>query len=146
MIFISDLCLQKAELSIKNSTRRRQSRELVQFLMFNWIHWKKSYPTGSENCVENFSLKHLGVKNNCSKKKKKLRPGTGIFTYIKRTISLSMLSLILYGVYRLYQRQSGNKDVSNSVSIGNQPPTNSFKQATALGFVGSLNTRQGKEL
>jgi len=76
------------------------------------------------------------------------RPKTGILTYIKRTMSISMLCLIVYGLYRVYQRKTGINEVSNSVSTANPPsiePT-AFKQAAALGVVGALNTRQGKQL
>ena len=50
-ILISEPCLPKAELNIKNSTRRRLCRRLVEFLMFNSIHWKKSDPACAEKRV-----------------------------------------------------------------------------------------------
>ena len=40
--------LPKAELNIKNSTRRRLRRRLVEFLIFNSIHWKESDRTVAE--------------------------------------------------------------------------------------------------
>jgi len=76
------------------------------------------------------------------------RPKTGIQTYIKRTVTISMLCLIVYGFYRVYQRKIGVNEVSNSVSTENPPAVQpaAFKQAAALGVVGALNTRQGKQL
>ena len=50
-VLICDPCLAKAELNIKNSTRRRLCRRLVEFLMFNSIYWKKSDPPSAENRV-----------------------------------------------------------------------------------------------
>jgi len=90
------------------------------------------------------------------------RPKTGICTYIKRTVTISMLCLIVYGLYRVYQRKIGVNEISNSVSIANPTPiepSNSvsianptpiepiaLEQPAALGVVGALNTRQGKQL
>lgn len=76
------------------------------------------------------------------------RPATGISTYVKRTMSVSMLFLIVYGLYRVYQRQSGADQGSYTVSTANPISINptALKQAAALGVVGSLNSKQGKQL
>ena len=47
---LSDLRLPKAELNIKNSTRRRLCRRLVEFLI-NSIYLKKSVPPDGEKVV-----------------------------------------------------------------------------------------------
>ena len=49
------LCLPKAELKTKNSTKRQLCCRLVEFLVFNLIHWKKSDPASAENRVHGFS-------------------------------------------------------------------------------------------
>jgi len=76
------------------------------------------------------------------------RPKTGIHTYIKRTVTISMLFSIVYGLYRVYQQKIGVNEVSNSVSTANAPPTEPtvFREAAAFSVVGALNTRQGKQL
>ena len=38
------LCLPKAELKTKNSTKRQLCCRLVEFLVFNSIYWKKTWP------------------------------------------------------------------------------------------------------
>ena len=43
------LCLPKAELNTKNSTKRQLCFLLVEFLVFNSIHWKKSDPLNKED-------------------------------------------------------------------------------------------------
>merc|ERR550534_1406770 len=76
------------------------------------------------------------------------RPKTGIYTYIKRTVTISTLCLIVYGLYRVYQRKIGVNEISNSFSIGNPPPIEptTLEQPAVHGVVGALNTRQGKQL
>jgi len=75
-------------------------------------------------------------------------PKIGIQTYIKRTVSISMLCLIVYGLYRVFQRKIRVNEISNPVGNANAPPIEptAFEQAAALGVVGALNTRQGKQL
>ena len=43
------LCLPKAELNTKNSTKRQLCCRLVEFLVFNSIHQKKSDPLNMED-------------------------------------------------------------------------------------------------
>ena len=46
------LCLPKAELNTKNSTKRQLCCRLVEFLVFNSIHWKKSDAFNKDERVE----------------------------------------------------------------------------------------------
>ena len=45
------LCLPKAELKTKNSTKRQLCCRFVEFLVFNSIHWKESDRAGAEHPV-----------------------------------------------------------------------------------------------
>ena len=46
------LCLPKAELNTKNSTKRQLCCRLVEFMVFNSIHWKKSDSPKTSNREE----------------------------------------------------------------------------------------------
>ena len=50
------LCLPKAELNTKNSTKRQLCCRLVEFLVFNSIHWKTSDAFNVEDRVEYYVI------------------------------------------------------------------------------------------
>lgn len=66
-------------------------------------------------------LVELGQLPVAGRVRPKLRPG--FLTYVKRTMSISMLALIIYGLYRVYQRQSEVKEISITNSPANPLPT-----------------------
>jgi GTPase SAR1 family protein len=80
------------------------------------------------------------------------RQQTGILSYAKRTMSISMLGFVVYGLYRLYQRQTGVNEVSNSFSVPNPlppiktPELGKVTESAVMTVVDAISTRQGKQL